>query len=58
MSESLYGGSLGMETNSLETLGDMLMGQTPSAVTPSGQTHVGNPIDKLYSMQSSYFTAD
>ncbi len=65
--ESMYEGSLNME-NGLEHIEDVLMAHAPhqgapQAVpaggggAPQGGTLI-NPIDKLYSMQSSYFSAE
>ncbi len=62
----MYEGSLSIE-NGLESIDDVLMSPThhqgaPQGVPPPGQNQQGgtliNPIDKLYSMQSSYFNAE
>ena len=65
-----YEGSVGMD-NSLDSIDNMLLpgGGGPGSIpthhpptnTPIGLTTAGtivNPIDKLYSMQSSYFNAE
>ncbi len=56
----MYNSSLGMDSGSLESIGDVLMSQSeaPSAVATGPGGTVVNPIDKLYSMQSSYFNAE
>ena len=64
--ESIYEGSLNIE-NGLEHIEDVLMshnhhqGAPPAAPSGGGGgqgTPLINPIDKLYSMQSSYFNAE
>ena len=65
--ESMYEGSLSIE-NGLDHIEDVLMSHNrhqgaPQAVPSSGgSTQQGapliNPIDKLYSMQNSYFSAE
>ncbi len=63
--ESMYEGSLSIE-NGLESIDDLMPPThhqgAPPGVPPNGQNPQGgtliNPIDKLYSMQSSYFNAE
>ncbi|XP_064649427.1 LIM homeobox transcription factor 1-beta-like isoform X2 [Lineus longissimus] len=56
MSESMYNSdsSIGLE-GSLDNLDDML---TPHTPVQNGQPSLINPIDKLYSMQTSYFSTE
>ena len=56
MTEGMYEGSMGMEGN-LDTIDDVLLGNQ-SAPNGTSQGGLVNPIDKLYSMQSSYFSAE
>ena len=59
VSDGIYEGTMGMEQN-LDNLDDMIMTQPASqtAVTSNGNSSNINPIDKLYSMQNSYFTGE
>ena len=62
MTENSYEGSMGMDS-SLDSIDNMLMGQSQQG-QPVTQNNGGgggpivNPIDKLYSMQTSYFSAE
>lgn len=58
MADNLYEGSLGVESG-LDNLDDVIMSQSGSGShgnSPRGS--LVNPIDKLYSMQNSYFNAE
>ena len=59
----MYEGTLGMD-GSMETMEDVLMSQAGAGAATGGQQNgsapqgaLVNPIDKLYSMQTSYFSA-
>ena len=56
MGEGIYESSRTMD-GSLENIDEVLMTQT-SQNNGSGHGTLVNPIDKLYSMQSSYFNAE
>ncbi len=57
MGETMYDGGIGMEPN-MDTLDDVMMGQNSQPNGTASQDTLVNPIDKLYSMQSSYFNTD
>ena len=50
-------GSIGLD-GSLDNMDNMLLNNEQQIATTNGHNNVINPIDKLYSMQNSYFSAD
>ena len=58
MGDNVYDGSMGVESG-LDNIDDVIMGQSgPGSHGNSPRGSLVNPIDKLYSMQNSYFNAE
>ena len=58
--ETMYesSSSIGLESNLDSCMDEMLLSQTGPGGPPPPHESMINPIDKLYSMQNSYFSTD